>query len=56
MDGGHATVWLVMPLAKMGRLGEEQVEKGNRNFCFDLFHFQFSSVQSLSRVRLFVTP
>lgn len=36
----HATVWLVMPLAKMGRLGEEQVEKGNRNFCFDLFHFK----------------
>ena len=25
----HATVWLVMPLAKVGRLGEEQVEKGN---------------------------
>lgn len=47
-EGGNwnqvcATVCLVMPLTKMGKLKGEQVEKGNQRFCSGLFKFKMST-------------
>lgn len=41
-ESGCATVCLLMPLTKMGKL-REQVEKRNQKFCLGLFKFKMST-------------
>lgn len=51
LESGCATVCLVMPLTKMGKL-REQDEKGNQKFCFGLFKYKMSTNISNKRYQV----
>lgn len=50
--GVRATVCMVMPLAEMGGLREELVDRGNQILCFGLFKFKISTDRSKRRYKV----